>query len=689
MDNEIRIIDSKTGRKIYSIAYSVNKLKWSGDGKKLFASNKAGLTIFHANNGSLIGKITDGTIRAWYPDKNLIVIPYKNNITLINATDGKAVQTFSVKIDDNFTKYYIYDPTWSPDGKKIAYIIGKEGDYRLQVLNCSSGKTIGTSQISSYRYYYWHFQWSPNSKNIAAEVFDFGKELIWFDISNISDSRWLNYKSYDFNGTPTSGYRPYMSWSPDGRYLAVNLNRADFGINCKIIDTKSFSIVSSIREIEHSPSDIAWSLDDKKIVVCCGKELKIIDVETLETWEVKTGKLNTNTSLNIILSVDWSSDGRRIAYSVGKNVGVIDVTDGNLSVVFHHPEWVVDAIWSPDGTKIATISQGRIYIWDLESKNIITTLKWKNLSYGSPFNSIAFSPDGTKFASGLENSSIKIWNTHTWEVVRVLSLKNFPWESYGDIYAVAWSPDGNKIAGSFEYDFLVWDANSGEKLRFYSTNNLHLDGQSTIKKIEWSPDGKKIATLEESSLWVAIWDYHTDCVKILSVLYPSYISTFSWSHNGNNIVTAHDDGKIRIWSSPADLKIKEVNVIPSDNEIIIGKNLTICTSIVNEGKKNATSFWVDLYVDDVKIDERKIDFIRKEGGMITIQTNFTPYKYNHKIDVIVDSDGFVPESNKENNYESKIININKEKSFEYSIIVISLISVFLFIFLFYRRKRWP
>ncbi|MCD6236851.1 MAG: PD40 domain-containing protein [Thermoplasmata archaeon] len=695
MDNEIRIIDYKTGRKIRSIDYSVNELRWSRDGKKIFASNNDGLKIFYANNGSLIRSVTDGTVRAWNPDENLVAVAHKNNITLINVTNGKFAQVFSVKINDNFTECHVYNPTWSPDGKKIAYIIGAgdshNGDYRLQVLNYSSGKIIGTSQISNKREDNWYFQWSPDSRNIVGTIF--GNKLIWFDISNISNSGWLSSKSYNFGALPSS-WPEYgrMSWSSDGRYLAVEYSDLYSDINIKIIDTESFSVISSIENMKicsHSSSDVTWSPNDEKIAVCCGKELKIIDVKT---WEIK--EFN-DTSL--IHSVDWSSDRRKIVYSVGENVNVINVTDGSLFMVFHHPNSVIDAIWSPDGSKIAVATKENTVVWDLES-NDSSPLFIFNTTHldGTP---IAFSPDGCKLASGSKDGNITIWNISTGKLIRTISVNLYN-PNYGPIRAVAWSPDGDKIAGSvgpYGYDFVIWNAYSGKELKFYSTGSLHLDSQATIKKIEWSPDSEKIATLGVSS-WIIIWDYDTNHVKILSVHYPSEISAFSWSHDGDEIVTVtgryglNYGGKIRIWGSPADLKVKDIDVIPTKDNITLGENLTIYTTIINEGKEDATNFWVDLYVDDVKIYERKISFISKEGGTVTLQTNFTPSRYSHKIDVIVDSDGFVPEFNKGNNYASKVLYAKKEDSINYfliTIVVVSLISLIttsLLAYIYVKRK---
>jgi tricorn protease len=104
-------------------------------------------------------------------------------------------------------------PTWSPDGKQIAYFTDRPGEYQLAVRSedGSGEQTILTQLEPGFRY---RPQWSPDSKKIA--FVDFAMRLWLYDFESktnaqIDKQRWL------YEGE-LAAFR--VSWSPDSRWLA-------------------------------------------------------------------------------------------------------------------------------------------------------------------------------------------------------------------------------------------------------------------------------------------------------------------------------------------------------------------------------------------------------------------------------------------------------------------------------------
>src|SRR5271157_2201030 len=65
---------------------------------------------------------------------------------------------------------------------------------------------------------------------------------------------------------------------------------------------------------------------------------------------------------------------------------------------------------------------------------------------------VAWSPDGTRIASGEHDSTVQIWDTRTGK--RLLTYQGHS----NQVLALAWSPDGTRIAsGSFDNTVQVWD----------------------------------------------------------------------------------------------------------------------------------------------------------------------------------------------------------------------------------------
>jgi eukaryotic-like serine/threonine-protein kinase len=67
------------------------------------------------------------------------------------------------------------------------------------------------------------------------------------------------------------------------------------------------------------------------------------------------------------------------------------------------------------------------------------------------------------------------------------------------VYAVAWSPDGRRIAsGSQDHTVQVWDAQSGKTLLIYRG---HTD---FVNAVAWSPDSQAIVSGSDDGT-IQVW----------------------------------------------------------------------------------------------------------------------------------------------------------------------------------------
>ena len=71
--------------------------------------------------------------------------------------------------------------------------------------------------------------------------------------------------------------------------------------------------------------------------------------------------------------------------------------------------------------------------------------------------SVAWSPDGTKVASGSWDKTLKIWNAKTGKCDSTLTVDSA-------VYSVAFSPDGSKIAAGHGREIQIFDAQTQAKL---------------------------------------------------------------------------------------------------------------------------------------------------------------------------------------------------------------------------------
>ncbi len=74
-------------------------------------------------------------------------------------------------------------------------------------------------------------------------------------------------------------------------------------------------------------------------------------------------------------------------------------------------------------------------------------------SHEAPVTSVAFAPDGTRFASASEDMSIRVFDAMT----GALQLKFLGHKDY--VTSCVWSPDSNSlVSSSRDYTFQSWDA---------------------------------------------------------------------------------------------------------------------------------------------------------------------------------------------------------------------------------------
>ena len=109
-------------------------------------------------------------------------------------------------------------------------------------------------------------------------------------------------------------------------------------------------------------------------------------------------------------------------------------------------------------------------------------------------SAVAWSPDGTRIASSGGDATVRIWNPATGE-----NLLTYHGQAgrLSEVLAVAWSPDSTRIAsGGNRATIQVWDADS-KQLRAQYEGHSKLAGVPYIGHVfwaAWSPDGKSIAS---------------------------------------------------------------------------------------------------------------------------------------------------------------------------------------------------
>jgi tricorn protease len=102
-------------------------------------------------------------------------------------------------------------PTWSPDGKKIAYLSDASGNYELHIADQMGGGQPTVIKLTSYPSWYRTLLWSPDSKKIAFIDQTLRLQILDVDSRKVTQ---VDREPYYFFGEAMT-----PNWSPDSKWL--------------------------------------------------------------------------------------------------------------------------------------------------------------------------------------------------------------------------------------------------------------------------------------------------------------------------------------------------------------------------------------------------------------------------------------------------------------------------------------
>jgi WD40 repeat protein len=110
------------------------------------------------------------------------------------------------------------------------------------------------------------------------------------------------------------------------------------------------------------------------------------------------------------------------------------------------------------------------------------------------------------------------------------------------VYTLAFSPNGSRLAsGSYDHTVRLWDPATGQCLQT-------LEGHSSgVRTLASSPDGSRLASGSEDHT-VRLWDLAT--AQSLQTLegHRGWMNTLAFSLDGSRLASGSDDRTVRLWN---------------------------------------------------------------------------------------------------------------------------------------------
>lgn len=274
---------------------------------------------------------------------------------------------------------------------------------------------------------------------------------------------------------------------------------------------------------------------------------------------------------NSVTSVNWSPDGTQLLSGSRDNTARLWLiaNEQNTAIYRGHSAAVLSVAWSPDGTRLASGGRDKtVQVWDSRGtfgqqfslSAVVSSITWTMdgsglfagtlgdgvrelfLSTGgiagpkskSMVRAIALSPDGNAIAAAFENGTIALVSLrkapHT--VIQYLTGHT------GSALAVAWSPDGSKLAsGSSDTTARVWDVATGQTIHL-------LPHGGAVTGVAWEPTSVARLASGCADKNVSIWDVDSSARTIYSG-HLDAVTAVSWGVQG--LASGSADKDIIIW----------------------------------------------------------------------------------------------------------------------------------------------
>ncbi|CAE6506301.1 unnamed protein product [Rhizoctonia solani] len=493
---------------------------------------------------------------------------------------------------------------YSPSG---SYIASSSLDNTVRIWDVQSGKLLlNPLKFRGDTYHEGSLAFSPAGTNIA-----FGSDdriYIW-DIQNGA----LRCSS------PTLGRVRLLQYSADANCLFGCVEIWPW-MGVEIWDAQNGQTIGQLRtNFPATNSSLGWCPDESRIVFVCENTVYSWDTRSqqLAPDPLKIGDEKLGTLKPIGFSRDWT---RILMSSTNKSetrrssIYSFDLQNGQIVLGPLEGFSCRFATFSPDETRIVAseLDSNTICVFDtyIEQQEAVSIRPRRS---AARIHLARYSPDSAYIVSGVDSTSIAVWNARTGQMVLgplaghndSITLVNYShdgahilscsrdntirtWDArnghnqlvMGPGMAGAWegthasacySPDDTCIACAWSGDSAIYilNAHDGQTV----LGPLHVDRSTWIQEVSYSPNGAIV--MASTSLLLYAWNAHTGQHLLSVAIYkglPSGINSNSnvltrFSPDGTRIALARvlrNTGTISIWDVKNGKEILKWRVGPSN-----------------------------------------------------------------------------------------------------------------------------
>jgi WD40 repeat protein len=276
-----------------------------------------------------------------------------------------------------------------------------------------------------------------------------------------------------------------LAFSPDGKLLAVSGNRE------VLVHTLDGSAPPKrLAGLSERILSLAFSKDGSLLVAGGGTPARFGEIQL---WDPATGALRHSVTMtgDTVFGASLSPDGSRVAAGCTDNtVRIVDAASGKeLNKMGAHENWVLGTVFAADGKRIVSVGRDRAAkLTDAASGGFLENV---NLLRGE-LSAVARHPSKEIVVIGGDDRVPYIYLMDRPKVMKIADdttlIRKLDRQN-GAIAALAWSPDGRRIAAAGAApEINIYDAETGARV---SACKGHAAG---IYTVAFSPDSATLAS---------------------------------------------------------------------------------------------------------------------------------------------------------------------------------------------------
>jgi WD40 repeat protein/transcriptional regulator with XRE-family HTH domain len=332
------------------------------------------------------------------------------------------------------------------------------------------------------------------------------------------------------------------------------------------------------------------------------------DNQEATLWEVATGRALLTVPLKAGPAViDFSPDGKRFAVDESQFVRIVDIASGQDVVKLSGHSGPVESglQFYGDGSRLLTVAgDGTSRIWDAATGQSLLTV----FGNDARIKSAAFSPDGTRLAT-LSETSLQTWaiaSTSTHELLAVPAVLECD-------CMVAFSPDGLELAVFGDDTVKILDSSSGQ------TRLTLPDPGNQGRGLDFSPEGTRLATSGADNL-SHVWDLATGKEWMALAGHTAPVDRVIFSPNGTWLATIDRSGEARLWDAASGQTLFSLDAFKGSS-IQIPNPIGIAFS--HDGSRLATAGGIFAKIFDTHTGLATLE-IPPVAGLLAYSVAFSP-----------------------------------------------------------------